>query len=261
MNILQEIIQYKYGEVAANKIKVPVKELENSPNFQRNGNSLKNELLKNGKHGIIAEFKRKSPSRGIFNENFSPAEITDGYVKNGASGLSILTDYTYFGGTSDDLITARKLNPTIPILRKDFIVDEYQLLEAKAMGADVILLIAAAIPVTLLLQLAKFAKSLGLETLLEVKGKEELENTLSENIDLVGVNNRNLEDFTLDINRSKELSSLIPNHFVKISESGISKPEVIRDLKTFGFSGFLLGEAFMQTPDPVASFQQLYQKI
>jgi len=111
------------------------------------------------------------------------------------------------------------------------------------------------------LQLAKFAKSLGLETLLEVKGKEELENTLSENIDLVGVNNRNLEDFTLDINRSKELSSLIPNHFVKISESGISKPEVIRDLKTFGFSGFLLGEAFMQTSDPVASFQQLYQKI
>lgn len=261
MNILEEIIQYKYTEVAENKAKVSVSELEKGVYFNRTTNSLKEELLSGKRHGIIAEFKRKSPSKGIFNESFLPSEITSGYVQGGASGLSVLTDYKYFGGKYDDLKTARELNPLTPILRKDFMVDEYQILEAKSMGADVILLIAAAIPDDLLLKLARFAKSLGLETLLEVKGKEELENTLSEYIDIVGVNNRNLENFTLDINRSKEIAPFIPSQFVKISESGISKPEVIRDLKRYGFKGFLLGEAFMQTANPVDSFHKLYASI
>jgi indole-3-glycerol phosphate synthase len=261
MNILSQITLGKYKEVEEKKELVSVKSLENTEFFGRTTVSLKNALEHpGGKHGIIAEFKRKSPSKGIFNDKFEPVEITAGYVQAGATALSILTDGPYFGGSSQDLIDVRRTQ-NVPILRKDFMVDEYQILEAKAWGADVILLIAAAIDSVLLNRLAKFAKSLGLETLLEIHEIQELEGNLSEYIDIVGVNNRNLKDFTVDIERSIRAVEHIPAHFTRISESGISKPETIRHLKGFGYKGFLMGEAFMQTPSPEYAIRKFVEAL
>jgi len=260
MNILEEIIQSKYGEVAARKQQTSVVDLEKSPLFERKTISLKQALLNSKHYGIIAEFKRKSPSKGQFIGQLSVEDVTQGYVKAGAAGLSVLTDEHYFGGNLADLVAARSHN-NVPLLRKDFMVDEYQILEAKAHGADVILLIAAGIESPLLNRLAKFAKTLGLETLLEVREKEELDGNLSEYIDIVGVNNRNLKDFKVDIHISIETSAHIPNEFVKISESGISTPEVIHELNGYGYKGFLMGEAFMQTLDPLASINSFINKL
>ena len=259
-NVLQEIIDYKYIEVERHSKSLPIAKLEKSIFFDRKCISLKNALLNSKNHGIISEFKRKSPSKGMFNDQFTVEEITTGYIEAGAAALSVLTDFNYFGGTLGDLTLARTLN-NCPVLRKDFMVDEYQIVAAKACGADVILLIAAGIDSKLLNRLAKFAKSLGLETLLEIKEKEELDGNLSEYIDIVGVNNRNLKNFTVDINSSKELSQFIPDSFVKISESGINKPEVIHELETYGYKGFLMGEAFMQTPHPVVSIQNFIKSL
>jgi indole-3-glycerol phosphate synthase len=250
MNILDKITQGKYKEVEDRKAVISIAELERFEYFSKPTISLKKALENpEGKHGIIAEFKRKSPSKGIFSDAFDPIEITNGYVNSGATALSILTDGPYFGGTKEDLMAVRKVQ-NVPILRKDFMVDEYQILEAKAWGADVILLIAAAIDSTLLNRLAKFAKSLGLEILLEIHELDELNGNLSEYIDVVGVNNRNLKDFTVDIDRSIRAIEHIPAQFTRISESGISKPETVRQLKEYGYKGFLMGEAFMQTSDP-----------
>ncbi len=260
MNILQEIIHHKYREVEYRKVLLPVSVLEKSDDFQRTTFSLKQCLQESKTHGIIAEFKRKSPSKGAFNDNFSIEEITTGYVSAGATALSVLTDEDYFGGSLTDLVAARNLNDC-PILRKDFMIDEYQVIAAKACGADVILLIAAAIDSTVLNRLAKFAKSLGLEVLLEIKHQDELKGNLSEYIDIVGVNNRNLEDFKVDINASKEISAFIPQEFVKISESGISSAAAIHELETYGYKGFLMGEAFMQTPNPVQSCINFIQSL
>lgn len=262
MNILEKITFGKYKEVEERKEVVSLLQLEKSPFFGKKVNSLK-WALENpaGKHGIIAEFKRKSPSKGIFNEAFEPTVVTKGYIEAGATALSILTDGPSFGGSKEDLMAVRELLPAVPVLRKDFMVDEYQLLEAKAWGADVILLIAAAIEPPLLNRLAKFAKSIGLETLLEIHETEELEGNLSEYIDVVGVNNRNLKDFTVDIERSVRAIEHIPAQFTRISESGISKPETIRHLQKYGYKGFLMGEAFMQTTDPVASIGNFINSI
>jgi indole-3-glycerol phosphate synthase len=262
MNILDTITQGKYQEVADRKAVVGAAELEKSAYFASPVVSLKHALENpNGKSGIIAEFKRKSPSKGIFNESFDPVTVTSGYVNAGASGLSVLTDGPYFGGTKEDLMAVRKVLPQTPIIRKDFMVDEYQLIEAKAWGADVILLIAAAIDSTLLNRLAKFAKSIGLETLLEIHELSELEGNLSEYIDMVGVNNRNLKDFSVDVERSVRAIEHLPKQFTRISESGISKPETVRHLKQYGYKGFLMGEAFMQTADPVGSIRKFVQEI
>ncbi|HTF81260.1 MAG TPA: indole-3-glycerol phosphate synthase TrpC [Cytophagales bacterium] len=260
-NILAEIIDHKYKELATIKNTLPVAKLEKSVFFDRTCISLKKALLESKHHGIIAEFKRKSPSKGAFNDNFSVEEITTGYVAAGAAGLSVLTDSHYFGGTLGDLTLARTLNPSTALLRKDFMVDEYQVLAAKACGADVILLIAAGIETKLLNRLARFAKSLGLETLLEIKEQEELEGNLSEYIDIVGVNNRSLKNFTVDVNSSITLCEHIPDSFVKISESGINKAEVVHKLKGYGYKGFLMGEAFMQTPDPVMSIKEFVNSL
>lgn len=262
MNILEKITVGKYREVEERKSQHPASLLEETPYFDRKVNSLKAALENpKGRHGIIAEFKRKSPSKGIFNESFEPVGITKGYIEAGASALSVLTDGPSFGGSKEDLIVVREALPLVPILRKDFMVDEYQILEAKAWGADAILLIAASTPPNLLNRLAKFAKSLGLDTLLEIHETTELEGNLSEYIDVVGVNNRNLKDFSVDIERSVRALEHIPSQFTRISESGISKPETIRHLKSHGYKGFLMGEAFMQTPDPVKAIQRFIQSI
>lgn len=258
MTILDKIIAEKRLEIAKRKSEKSISELENELYFNRKCLSLKENLLKS-ETGIIAEFKRKSPSKGWIHENADALIIPAGYCTAGASGISILTDEPFFGGTPQDLITARPL-VDCPILRKEFIVDEYQLFEANAMGADVILLIASALSVDETKALAKQAKALGLEVLLEIHNKEELAH-INEFVDMVGVNNRNLKTFEVSIDVSKELASLIPDEFVKISESGISAPETVLELRKYGYKGFLMGENFMKTEYPVLSLKEFIELI
>lgn len=258
MTILDKIIAEKRLEIAKRKTEKSISELENELYFNRKCLSLKENLLKSDT-GIIAEFKRKSPSKGWIHENADARIIPAGYCTAGASGISILTDEPFFGGTPQDLITARPL-VECPILRKEFIVDEYQLFEANAMGADVILLIASALSVDETKALAKQAKALGLEVLLEIHNKEELGH-INEFVDMVGVNNRNLKTFEVSIDVSKELASLIPNEFVKISESGISAPETVLEMRKYGYKGFLMGENFMKTENPARALNDFINQI
>lgn len=248
MNILDKIIANKRKEVDERKSLYPLKLLEKSVYYDSPSVSLKKYLLREDKVGIIAEFKRKSPSKGMINK-YAPVERTSiGYMQAGASALSVLTDTEFFGGKNDDLKTARKFN-YCPILRKDFTIDEYQIIEAKSIGADAILLLANVLNAKEVKQFAKFAKSLGLEVLLEVREKEELK-SVCEYVDVVGVNNRNLKDFKVDIKQSFDLVKLIPKEFVKISESGIDSAQTIHELRRAGFKGFLMGETFMKHSRP-----------
>lgn len=263
MNILDKIIASKYKEVEERKSLVPVKLLESSVFFQGPAVSMKKYVTNPDKSGIIAEFKRKSPSKGVINGTASVEKVSIGYMQAGASALSVLTDKEYFGGSSEDLRVARKFN-FCPIIRKDFIVDEYQILEAKSIGADCILLIAAALEPTKLKSLAAFARSLGLEILMEVHDGEELQRSLCDDLDLVGVNNRNLKTFEVSVNTSLQLVDQIPSNFVKVSESGISDPATMVELKKAGFNGFLIGENFMKSSRPeqaAYNFIKEYRKL
>jgi len=259
MNILDEIIAHKKGELARKIERTTIRRLEGRKLFRRQPLPMTHFIVNPDKTGIIAEFKRKSPSRGIFNTEITVEEVTTGYFRSGASGLSILTDYTYFGGKEADLIRARELNP-IPILRKDFIIDEYQILEAKSLGADAILLIAAVLSGDQVLNLGRCAHSLGLQVLLEIHGREELDR-LCEFVDMVGVNNRDLKTLAVDTDISFRLAELIPGEFIRISESGISSPVIVRKLKYAGYHGFLIGENFMGAPDPVLAFSDFVKLI
>jgi indole-3-glycerol phosphate synthase len=251
MTILDKIIAHKINEVAERKAKVSVRELEMKGFYAKNTNSLKTSLLNPASTGIIAEFKRKSPSKGVINGLVTPADVTKQYVAAGAACLSVLTDFEFFGGSDQDFLDARIANPTIPMLRKDFMIDEYQIIEAKSLGADVILLIAANLSPARILTLGKLVKSLGMETLLEVHDEEELNRSVCQYIDVVGVNNRNLKNFSEEnVNASLALADKIPKEFIKISESCISKPGIIKELKTVGYRGFLIGETFMKTENP-----------
>ncbi len=258
MTILDKIIKEKRLEIAQRKEGTPVEALLKAPEFERKCISLKQRLLASDA-GIIAEFKRKSPSKGWIHQAADAAEIPQAYCQNGAAGISILTDEPFFGGTPEDLMTARS-KVECPILRKDFMVDEYQLYEAKAMGADVILLIAAALSVNKTRELAKKAKELGLEVLLEIHNSDELGH-INDSVDMVGVNNRNLKTFEVSTDISKALAPLIPNRFVKISESGISAPETVIELKEHGYRGFLMGENFMKTENPAETLKSFLEKI
>lgn len=260
MNILEEIIAHKRKDVAERRSLFPEKLLEQSIYFGSKPVSLRKYIQREDKSGIIAEIKRKSPSKGIINAHVSVERISIGYMQAGASALSVLTDQHFFGGKNEDLITARKFN-FCPILRKDFVIDEYQIIEAKSIGADAILLIAAAVEGKELKRLAGFAKSLGLETLLEVHNQAELDASLNEYIDLVGVNNRNLKTFEVSIETSRQLAHVIPDNFVKVSESGINDPEDIQELKKYGFEGFLIGERFMQSSRPEKSCARFIEQM
>lgn len=263
MNILEKIVASKYREVEERRSLIPVKLLESSVYFEGQVVSMKKYVTHPEKSGIIAEFKRKSPSKGVINGSASVEKVSIGYMQAGASALSILTDTDYFGGTSEDLKAARRFN-FCPIIRKDFIVDEYQILEAKSIGADCILLIAAALEPTKLKSLAAFAKNLELEVLMEVHDGEELERSLCDELDLVGVNNRNLKTFEVSVDTSLALVHQIPNAFVKVSESGISDPNTMVELKKAGFDGFLIGENFMKSARPeqaAYNFIKEYKKL
>jgi indole-3-glycerol phosphate synthase len=249
MNILDKIIETKIIEVARQKRIVSIEQLEKFPLFNRKCNSLKASLLKSGSSGIIAEFKQKSPSKGEINFKVKVEEVTKDYADAGVAGISVLTDYEYFGGSLENLVKARETNPEIPILRKDFMIDSYQIVEAKAHGADVILLIAACLEKEQAELLAKKAKELGMDVLMEVHNAEELEK-VNDFVDIVGVNNRDLKTFTMDIETSIRLSKLIPDKFVKISESGLDSAKTIHYLRENGFKGFLIGETFMKNENP-----------
>ncbi len=259
MNILDKIIKDKIKEIALKKEYIPVQILEQVPFFERQTISLVNRL-KNSKTGIIAEFKRRSPSKSIINITAIVEEVAIGYENAGVSGMSVLTDEIYFGGTTDDLVIARE-SCNLPLLRKDFVIDEYQLLEAKAYGADVILLIAAVLTRDEIKQFSEFAKSIGLEVLLEVHNDEELQKAIMSNIDMLGVNNRNLKTFEVSLERSKILADKIPNDFIKVSESGISSIDAIKELQPYGYKGFLIGENFMKTDDPGKSAKEFIKNL
>lgn len=252
MNILETIIAEKKKEVALRKEEHPVKELEKGRFFNRQTFSLKKFLLNEKKTGIIAEFKRQSPSKGIINDRHSVEAVTKAYFGYGASGISILTDHTFFGGSLDDLVSAR--DNRLPLLRKDFTIDEYQLVEAKAFGADAILLIAACLTPHEVKTLSTAAKNLELEVLLELHDETELAH-VCDTVDLVGVNNRNLKNFEVNLEHSVRLAEKIDDRFIKVAESGINDVATIHYLKQHGFKGFLVGEHFMKQANPMQAFK------
>lgn len=260
MTILDKIVAHKKIEVEQAKAQTSYKMLESAEFFNRQPLSFKDFLLDANRTGIIAEFKRRSPSKGIINDKVSVEDVTTAYNAAGASALSVLTDTEFFMGEKADLIAARQVNQ-IPILRKDFMIDEYQLLEAKAWGADIILLIAAILTPAQIDRLASRAKDLGLNVLLEVHNLEELQRSINPNLDAIGVNNRNLADFTVSVETSYQLAEHIPAEFLKISESAISNPETIKQLKTAGFNGFLIGENFMKQEDPGEAIREFVKEL
>jgi indole-3-glycerol phosphate synthase len=259
MTILDKIVANKKNELAAAGVSATLNELEGSRFFDRKIISLSESVLDRTRSGIIAEFKRKSPSKGNINCNASVAEVAEGYYKEGAAGVSILTENHFFGGSNDDLKKARD-EAFFPILRKDFIISEYQVVEAKAIGADAILIIAAILERSEILQLSRLARSIGLEVLLEIHEKGELDK-VNEYINIIGVNNRDLRSFEVNTSVSLELADSIPAGFARISESGISSPQDIKSLRDAGYDGFLIGERFMAAPDPVRAFSGFVKSI
>ena len=257
MNILEKIVADKRKEVEILKNRILISDYEKSQYFDKKTFSLRLNLK--NKSGIISEFKRQSPSKGIINNTSNVLDVTGGYENAGVSALSILTDKKYFGGSIDDIIKVRD-NIQIPILRKEFIVDEFQIVEAKAIGADAILLIASVLSKQETENFAKLAKSLGLEILLEIHNEQELSH-INQYVDCVGVNNRNLKTFEVNIQNSISLSYKIPNDFVKVSESGISSVDAIKELQQFGFQGFLIGENFMKTDNPAMACQTFINEL
>ena len=259
MNILDKIVIDKRKEVDLKKSLIPISQLEQSVLFNRNTVSLA-QRLKNSASGIIAEHKRRSPSKSVINQNLNVQDVASGYESAGVCGMSVLTDGKYFGGSLDDLLIARS-SANIPLLRKEFIIDEYQIIEAKAHGADVILLIAAILSREEIKQFSELAKRLNLDVLLEVHNEEELHKSIMPSLDMLGVNNRNLKTFEVSLETSKTLSTLIPNDFVKVSESGISSIEAIAALQPYGYQGFLIGENFMKTDNPGASATEFINEL
>ena len=256
--ILDEILADKRKELSVTKASVKIDDLVKREYFSRETLSFKDSLASSAS-GIISEFKRKSPSKGWIFPDADPVAVTKGYSDNGASAISILTNDKYFGGCPDFLLKARP-NVKCPILRKEFIVDEFQVYEAKAIGADAILLIAAALTKAELKSLAAKAHELSLQVLMEVHTEEELD-AVNENVDVIGVNNRDLKTFVTDVENSMRLADKIPAEFVKISESGISDPATVRSLREIGYRGFLMGENFMKTQDPAAALKSFISAI
>lgn len=260
MTILDEIVANRRKEIEQVKSHVSLAELKKQIPADRKGNSLKKRLLNPEASGIIAEFKRKSPSKGIINDKVTPEVVTKGYVTAGASGISVLTDKSYFGGSLDDFAKVREANPETPLLRKDFMVDEYQIYEASVVKADVILLIAAVLTKEEIERFTTLAHKLGLEVLLELHAEEELQK-VDPRVDLIGINNRNLKDFTVDLDHSIQMLEKLPAEAVKIAESGISDPETVEHLRKSGFHGFLMGENFMKQEHPAEACREFINAL
>lgn len=255
MDILEKIVEAKRKEIEPFKVKSPIERFEKDGFFwQLRNRSLMESLLLPGSTGIIAEFKRKSPSKGWFKPKELEVEpVVKSYNKH-AAGISVLTDSEFFGGDLDDLIQT-KVVTDIPVLRKDFIIDKWQIAEAKAFGADVILLIAACLTPALVKEFAMYAGSIGIESILEVHNEEELDHCCDD-VTMIGVNNRNLKTFEVDITTSLRLIEKIPPGKPAIAESGINSVEAILTLRNAGFKGFLIGENFMKEESPGKAFEE-----
>lgn len=255
MNILDQIYRHKLAEVEAKKADTPLARLKDSVTFEQPCRSMRASLQEHTPYGIIAEFKRKSPSKGDIGMQADVAAVTGAYVRGGAAALSVLTDARFFGAQADDFAVARQWE--IPILRKDFIVDAYQLAESKAMGADAVLLIAGMLDPVQLSDYCAEAQMLGMEVLLETHTEEDI--ALAETIpaEMVGINNRSLRSFAVDVARSKRLCGMLPGSRLKIAESGLNEVAVVRELADYGFGGFLMGEYFMRGADCGAFIKQL----
>ncbi len=259
MHILDKIIAHKRKEVEQQKAACPVAELEQSTLFNRDCLSLRDALIKTGDLGIIAEFKRRSPSKSWINKDANPIEVIPAYEAAGAAAISVLTDQHFFGGSNDFLRAARTCC-TLPLLRKDFTISEYQIIEAKSIGADAILLIAAVLTKAEIQRFTRLAHSLSLSVLIEVHAEEELQK-IPEVVDVIGVNNRDLKHFTVDIDRSIRLKSQLPDSAVHIAESGLKKAETIARMRAEGFDGFLIGETFMREVNPGAKCEATIAEV
>ena len=258
-DILQEIIENKKEEIARRKEVFSIDLLEsNCEEFDRKSFSMSNSI-RESQSGIISEFKRRSPSKGWINEKADLLQITKDYQLNGASALSILTDNKYFGGKLEDIKAVRD-SIDIPILRKEFIIDEYQLFQAKLIGADAVLLIAAALDKKRFIELSDMAHQLGMEVLLEIHSEKEME-YIDDKVEMIGVNNRNLGTFVTDVKNSVAMVEKLPKDRVLISESGISSPSTIKMLKEKGFNGFLIGECFMREENPGDAFAKFIKEL
>jgi len=260
MTILDKIIAYKKEEIAKLRSEVALEKLVKSPQFKRTPLSLKKALTTPNSTGVIAEFKRQSPSKGVINNTAEIAQVTKEYLEAHVAAQSILTDTHFFGGSILDLIKARTINKTVPILRKDFIVDAFQIIEAKAIGADVILLIVACLTKQQLKDFGALATDVGLEVLYEVHNLKDLEK-IDLDSKIIGINNRNLKTFKVDLENSINLANQIPSSCIKVSESGINDPKTIAGLKEFGFKGFLIGESFMKTNNPGVACKKFINQI
>ncbi len=258
-NILSDIVDYKKVEVKERSLRHSIDLIQQCMPFSTKPVSLREQLLRKGASGIIAEFKQHSPSLGLINDQVDVAQITSGYAVAGVSALSVLTETHFFGGSLNDFSIAREHN-TCPMLQKDFFIDEYQIYEARALGADVILLIAAILTNEEVKRFATLAASLGMESILEVHKEEELER-LCDEVSLIGVNNRDLKTFVTDLSRAEDLSLKIPKDFIKIAESGIKTADDVTRLRAAGYQGFLIGERFMSQSDPVKACADFIQQI
>lgn len=258
MTILDEIIERKRQEVEEVKSQISTAELRGTNGFRREPVSLRESLR--GRSGIIAEVKRRSPSMGIINETVHVGSLAAGYAAAGVSAISVLTDGASFGGSKEDLLTARNV-VSCPILRKEFIVDGYQVIESKAIGADAVLLLASVLKPVEMKSLVQLAHDIGLEVLAEAHNQGELECCLGANPDIVGINNRDLRDFSISLDVSRRLASMVPMNKCKVSESGINSVHDVNELRKIGYSGFLIGQAFMQHESPAEAAKEFILEL
>lgn len=259
MTILDTIVAQKRVDVEKQKRLHDISFFQHQPAYVRKCFSLKLSLLEPGASGIIAEFKRKSPSKGWINASADPIAVTGSYQAAGASGISILTDESFFGGNNMDLVHSRP-HLNIPILRKEFIVDPFQIHESKSLGADIILLIAACLTKEEVAHFSALAHDIGLEVLLELHDEEELEH-VCDDVDFVGINNRSLKTFEVNIERSLRMADSLPADKIKIAESGIEKSEQVRKFRENGYKGFLIGESFMKYEDPGKALKEFVENV
>ena len=258
-DILQEIVATKRAEVDRRKRETDLQALYRQAETPRTTRHSLREALRSSSTGIISEFKRRSPSKGWINRDADVQSVVRAYQQAGATALSVLTDTPYFGGTDDDLRAARQAC-SLPILRKDFMIDEFQLVESRALGADAVLLIAAALTREQCRRFAEIAHQLELEVLLEIHDQSELD-YYSEYVDVLGINNRNLGSFHTDVANSFRLIEQMPQEATPISESGISNPDTVKELRAIGFKGFLIGENFMKTDAPGDSLKSFINAL
>ena len=259
MSILDKIVAFKKGEILEHQREIPLSQLKDNPLYYRQGLSISKWLAKPDDFGIIAEFKRRSPSKPSINLTADPTVVTSAYEKAGVAGISVLTDSHFFGGSLTDLMIARE-SVKVPLLRKDFIIQEYQVHQAKASGSDFILLIAEILDKYQVQDLADLAQSLGLEVLLEMHAIDQLDKYNS-SVNVLGINNRNLKTFTTDIRFSLNQYDALPEEALKISESGIHSKEAIMQLKEKGYHGFLIGEQFMKSDNPGQACAHFIQSL